>query len=358
MTATKTNISQPTPCVSVIMPVYNCERTLVDTLLSVLTQDLANIEVICVDDGSTDRTAYIVEQLAEVDARLRLVSQKNAGPGAARNAGIDVARGEFLCFMDGDDLYEEASYLRELYEGACDNGQKAAAGCFVNWRDGFLERDFAGTEYDAYAFAECGVVAWEDYQFDYGFHRFLFARELFEGGRNRFSGLRYFEDPVFLVGALADAGSFYASCRAHYLYRCEYRPRDWTTGLVLDFLQGAGENLAFSREHGLPLLHWYTLMHMEYPAWEIGIGANRALAVDVIDEKLKRLEAEVDLELLAQGRAQMSTRFASLASVEESLSPEAENPWPLRLRQAVDGAKGFHPVGNAYRWARYRYAHR
>ena len=358
MTATKTNTSQPTPCVSVIMPVYNCERTLVDTLLSVLTQDLSNIEVICVDDGSTDRTAYIVEQLAEVDARLRLVSQKNAGPGAARNAGIDAARGEFLCFMDGDDLYEEASYLRELYEGARDNGQKAAAGCFVNWRDGFLERDFAGTEYDAYAFAESGVVAWEDFQFDYGFHRFLFARELFEGGRNRFSGLRYFEDPVFLVGALADAGSFYASCRAHYLYRCEYRPRDWTTGLVLDFLQGAGENLAFSREHGLPLLHWYTLMHMEYPAWEIGIGANRALAVDVIDEKLKRLEAEVDLELLAQGRAQMSARFASLASVEESLSPEAENPWPLRLRQAVDGAKGFHPVGNAYRWARYRYAHR
>jgi hypothetical protein len=97
---------------------------------------------------------------------------------------------------------------------------------------------------------------------------------------------------------------------------------------------------------------------MEYPTWEIGIGANRALAVDVIDEKLKRLEAEVDPELLAQGRAQMSARFASLASVEESLSPEAESPWPLRLRQAVDGVKGFDPVGNAYRWARYKYAHR
>jgi len=344
---------QPTPCVSVIIPVYNCEGTLIDTLLSVLTQDLANIEVICVDDGSTDRSAYIVEQLAQEDARLRLVSQKNAGPGAARNAGIDAARGEFVAFLDSDDLYEEASYLRELYEGARNNGQKAAAGCFVNWRDGYLERDFAGTEYDAYVFAESGVVAWEDFQFDYGFHRFLFARELFADGRNRFCGLRYFEDPVFLVRILADAGSFYASNQAHYLYRCEYRPRDWTTGLVLDFLQGATENLAFSRERGLALLHWYTLMHMEYPAWEIGIGANRALAVDVIDEKLKRLEQQVDPELLAKGREVAGKRYATAGA-----SAKPENPWPVRLRRAIDSEQGFDPLGIAYRRARYLYAHR
>lgn len=356
MTETKNNTA---PCVSVIIPAYNCERTLIDTLLSVLTQDLANIEVICVDDGSTDRTAYIVEQLAEVDARLRLISQKNAGPGAARNAGIDAARGEFLTFLDSDDLYEEATYLRELYEGARDNDQKAAAGCFVNWRDGFLERDFAGTEYDAYTFEESGVVAWEDFQFDYGFHRFLFARELFADKRNRFSGLRYFEDPVFLVRALAEAGSFYASSNVHYLYRCEYHPRDWTTGLVLDFLEGAGENLKFSRENGLALLHWYTLMHMEYPAWEIGVGSNRALAVDIIDEKLKRVEAEVDPDLLARGRNAMTAHYKQLMSLETDMaSLEAENPWPLRLRQAVDGAQGFDPIGNAYRRARYIYAHR
>ena len=328
------------PCVSVVIPIYNCEDTLIETLESVLVQDLGNFEVVCVDDGSTDRSAYIVEQLGEGDPRVRMLSQKNAGAGAARNAGIEAACGEYIAFLDGDDRYEEVSYLRELYEGARENAQQVAAGCFVNWRGADdLERDFTGTEYDGYQFSGSGIVMWRDYQFDYGFHRFLFARELFEDGANRFGYLTYFEDPVFLVRILHRAGSFYATDRAHYLYRCEWKPRDWTTGAVLDFLEGAGQNLQFSRQHDLAKLHWYTLKHMEYSVWEMGIGVNQALALDVIDAKLARLETLIDPFLLKE-------------------AGETELPYNLRLRQALDSEASFDPLGGAYRWARYLWAHR
>ena len=182
-----------TPKVSVIIPVYNGEDHLVETLECVLMQDLYNIEVICVDDGSSDRSAEIVSALAQTDSRLRLVQQKNAGPGKARNRGIDEARGEFLTFLDADDWYEEASYLRALYEGATAHGLKAAGGCMVNWwgpDNG--ERDFAAEPfYFGYEFTHDAVVNYADWQFDYGFTRFIFARQLFEGGRHRFGRLSF-----------------------------------------------------------------------------------------------------------------------------------------------------------------------
>ncbi len=328
-----------TPCVSVIIPVHNVETLLIETLESVLTQDLPNIEVVCVDDGSTDRSAFVVEQFAAFDPRVRLIKQSNAGAGAARNTGIDAARGEFITFLDSDDLYEESSYLRALYEGARDHNQLIAGGGIVNWRGDEYERDFSGTEYDGYQFAECKVVSWEDYQFDFGFTRFMFARELFANGANRFGTLRYFEDPVFLVRLLDQAGSFYATNKANYLYRLQRKRHNWTTGEVLDFLEGASQNLAFSRERGLSKLHWYTVVHMEFVVWEIGIGVNRALALDVIDAKLRACEQLIDQDMLEE-------------------VGEQQIPYTLRLRKALDAVNGFDPVARAYLWLRNQLAHR
>ena len=331
--------SRESPCISVVIPVYNCEELLIETLESVLTQDLRDIEVVCVDDGSTDRSAYVIEQFSAFDPRVRLIRQKQAGAGAARNAGIDAARGKFITFLDSDDLYEEASYLSALYEGAVEHNQLAAGGCMVNWRGDDYERDFQNTEYDGYQFLKCGVVTWEDYQFDFGFTRFIFARELFAGGANRFGTLRYYEDPLFFVRILSQAGSFYATDKAHYLYRLQRKRHGWTTGQVLDFIEGASQNLAFSRERGLALLHWYTVQHMEFNVWEIGVSANPALALDVVDAKLRACEALIDQQLLEQ-------------------AGETDLPYTLRLRAALDTAKGFNPVGKSYLWLRYKLAHR
>jgi GT2 family glycosyltransferase len=90
------------PLVSVIIPVYNCERFVAEALRSVLAQDYPNLEVIVVDDGSTDATVSIVESLGP---RIRLLRQRNLGPAAARNRAVQASAGEYLAFLDGDDAW-------------------------------------------------------------------------------------------------------------------------------------------------------------------------------------------------------------------------------------------------------------
>lgn len=103
------------PKVSVIIPVYNVEAYLRQCLNSVVKQTLREIEIICVDDGSTDSSWVILEEYAAKDGRIKIIKQKNAGAGAARNAGLSLAIGEWLLFLDSDDLLEnkclEAAYL-------------------------------------------------------------------------------------------------------------------------------------------------------------------------------------------------------------------------------------------------------
>ena len=91
------------PKVSVVIPVYNVEKYLGECLDSVLRQTLKDLEIICVDDGSTDGSAAILRKYAEADPRIRLISQANAGLSAARNAGMDAATGKYIYFLDSDD---------------------------------------------------------------------------------------------------------------------------------------------------------------------------------------------------------------------------------------------------------------
>ena len=96
----------PCPKVSVIIPVYNTELYLRECLDSVIHQTLKEIEIICVDDGSTDRSLEILREYEARDGRFRVLTQPNVNAGAARNRGLDLARGEYLSFLDADDFFE------------------------------------------------------------------------------------------------------------------------------------------------------------------------------------------------------------------------------------------------------------
>ncbi|MEO0755983.1 MAG: glycosyltransferase family A protein [Cyanobacteria bacterium J06648_16] len=93
------------PLVSVIIPAYNAEQFLARTLASVIAQTHRNLEILVVDDGSTDATSQIVQRYAAQDARIKLIQQNNAGVAAARNRGIEQARGEFIAPLDADDIW-------------------------------------------------------------------------------------------------------------------------------------------------------------------------------------------------------------------------------------------------------------
>lgn len=105
------------PKVSVIIPVYNGKKYMDKCLKSVQKQTLKDIEIICVDDGSTDNTLSILTDYADKDPRIKVYSQKNAGAGAARNVGLSTAKGEYVTFVDSDDWVEPEMY-RCLYEKA------------------------------------------------------------------------------------------------------------------------------------------------------------------------------------------------------------------------------------------------
>ena len=106
-----------TVLISIIIPVYNVEGYLRECLDSILAQTFNDFEVICVDDGSTDKSLDILNEYAQKDSRFVIVHQENKGAGSARNAGIKLAKGKYVQFLDSDD-YFEPTMLEELYNHA------------------------------------------------------------------------------------------------------------------------------------------------------------------------------------------------------------------------------------------------
>lgn len=98
------------PRVSVIIPVYNTEAYVEEAIRSIMNQTLRDIEIIIIDDGSTDNSLTVIKKLAMEDSRITYYSQANQGQSVARNVGIEKAKGEYIYFMDSDDVLEEEAF--------------------------------------------------------------------------------------------------------------------------------------------------------------------------------------------------------------------------------------------------------
>lgn len=131
--------------VSVVIPVYNTEKYLRQCLESIRRQTLSAMEVLCVDDGSVDGSVGIIKEFVQRDSRFRLIQQKNAGGGAARNRGILEAKGEYLSFLDSDDFFEP-----EMLERMADKLDNTGADiCIVKVRCWHEDLNFFTDEYSA-----------------------------------------------------------------------------------------------------------------------------------------------------------------------------------------------------------------
>ncbi len=106
--------------VSVVLPVYNVAEFLKDCLDSLLVQTMKNIEIICVDDGSTDKSPEIIKEYQKKDPRIHLLQQKNQSAGIARNAGLFQAKGEYVVFLDSDDFFS-SELLEKMHEKIQEN---------------------------------------------------------------------------------------------------------------------------------------------------------------------------------------------------------------------------------------------
>ena len=154
--------------VSVIIPVYNVERWIRESLDSVCEQALQDIEIICVNDGSPDRSLEILKEYATRDDRIVIIDKENEGVGAARNDGIRAARGEYVAFMDPDDKYPDPDTLKLLYDAAKEHDVLVAGGYFgcINEKSERIEKS---RSYYGVDFSCSGLTQYKDFQCDYQF---------------------------------------------------------------------------------------------------------------------------------------------------------------------------------------------
>lgn len=136
------------PKISVIVPVFRAERFLARCIESILSQDMSDLELILVDDGSPDQSGSICDAYASIDQRIHVIHQKNRGVSAARNAGLSLARGKYISFVDADDAIAPGMY-RAMTSKAEESGAEII-GCGVQYytEDGTYKRSDLLKEYD------------------------------------------------------------------------------------------------------------------------------------------------------------------------------------------------------------------
>lgn len=197
------------PKVSIVIPVYNAREYLDDRLSSLLSQSLGEIEIICVDDGSTDGSASIIERFAASDPRVRCVSQQNAGPAVARNCGLELVQGEYVAFFDCDDSCDR-SLLRRVYEEAARADADVAifAEKGVDHEDDFvfdLPWSMISNDFPK------GVFSWRDNpdkiltSFQNWLHNKLFKVDFVRAHGLKLQELAHTEDMLFTCRALLEA---------------------------------------------------------------------------------------------------------------------------------------------------------
>ncbi|MEG0757896.1 MAG: glycosyltransferase [Raoultibacter sp.] len=254
------------PKVSIIMPIYNEEEFLEKSLDSFFSQTLySECELICIDDGSTDGSLSILNVYKEkYPENMVMLSQSNQGSGKARNVGIDKARGQYIGFLDADDLYPSESVLQIMFEAAECHDVSIAGGEMIIFNGEVESSDFATVRgFEGYCFNESGVIEYSDYQFDYGYQRFIYKRSLLLENNIYFPPYLRYQDPPFFVRAMIAADRFFALAEPTYRYRTEAKMITWTVPKLADMLSGIVEVASLAAQHGLVSLFSTNLMRFD-----------------------------------------------------------------------------------------------
>ncbi len=241
--------------VSVIIPVYNTEDYLEQSLDSVLTQSLRDIEVICVDDGSTDGSLAVLREYASRDGRMRILAQENKGPGPARNCGMAVAQGKYIAFMDSDDFYPEQDTLEKLVHAAEAHNCKVAGGYIQMLRKEQIHDDKEKIYKIIMQNPEGCLKDYRDLQTAFNYYCYIFEREMLAREHITFPDYLRFEDPPFFVKAMCTAQNIYLIPHPSYVHRCGHQNITWNSRKINDVIRGHIDVLRLANEHNLPALY-------------------------------------------------------------------------------------------------------
>jgi len=335
------------PRISVVVPIYNVEEYLAECLESIAGQTERDLEVVMVDDGSPDGSAAIAGQFASRDPRFRLIAQPNAGLGAARNTGTAAATGEFLSFVDSDDVLPRDAYERLL--GALDRtGSDFATGNVHRLTASgtrqayFVSRVFTRTRLATHVTRDRVLItdrtAWNK----------LWRRAFWDRQGYRFPEGVLYEDSPVVVPAHFAARSVDVIAEPVYLWReresgdLSITQRRLEARTLTDRLDAIEKVVAHLAEHGPPgSARWYeeSLLrddlryHLE--VFDRADAAYRGLFLERVNALLDRADPGVLEALPAAERHKWElVRQRRSGELAELVRAQREAPPPLRVRVA------------------------
>lgn len=238
--------------ISVIIPVYNMQNMISNCLGSVTSQTLQDIEIICVNDGSTDKSLERLLECKKKDKRIRVFSSKNRGSGPARNIGLKNAQGEYIAFMDVDDYYPDENVLEMLYDTAKRTDADICGGS-LRRVDTFGKKVQNKHLYES--FHQDGYVDIQRYQWCFGYQRYIYKTELLIQNNVFFKKYRRFQDPPFMLSAMLYAETMYGIKKETYCYRTKYKDVQWNEEKVTDAIYAAAECLKLTEDKNMRWLH-------------------------------------------------------------------------------------------------------
>ncbi len=204
--------------ISIIVPVYNVEKYLKRCIDSIIGQTCRDLEIILIDDGSTDACPQICDEYEKKDSRIKVVHRKNGGLSEARNTGLDMATGEYVGFVDSDDYILPEMY--EILHQACEENHVAIAVCgrrIVDENDRVIKYEFCEEGPSILSAKEAlrsflTMERWDSAAWDKLYRRELFAEIRYPAGV-------YYEDQNVTARLVDRAGAFYHVGQALYSYR-------------------------------------------------------------------------------------------------------------------------------------------
>ncbi len=271
--------------ISIIMPVYNCEEFLNESINSVMKQSITEWELLCIDDGSTDSSLQILHEFESKEPRIRVYTQENQGAGAARNLGLQYAVGEYIAFLDADDFFIEKDALQDMYDACKQNGVKACGTNLFLLREGQIKagiifKDIQDRENSSQVFR------YIDFQFDYGYYCFIYEAAFLQSQNIKFPAYKRFQDPPFFTKALYAIDEFCFINKALYCYRTPNLVKRLGKDKIEGLLAGLYDNLQFAKEHKLTILFDKTVKRMEEEYGDIICHSLRENSVEAFKQLL------------------------------------------------------------------------
>lgn len=274
--------------ISIIIPVYNAANYLIETVESVLNQDYQDMEIILVNDGSTDHSLSLCKEMQLKDTRIKVIDQKNAGVSVARNNGMKASKGEYLLFIDADDLLEK-DMVSTLYNKAVETGADIVSCGAALVKDGVVIREEFGTnKLYTYNNEEALKFFLTGNRVNIGVWTKLFKRSAIEGIEYR-KNIRINEDKLFIFEALMKANKYvvYDVSKYKYIQRESSATRTFDARWF-DTIDVADQMVEMIRNEKEDLLFWAQINQIKVYYWLLLMMYRNKKSIDEYADQYRR----------------------------------------------------------------------